>query len=54
LYVLQAMPSALMLPLALRFPAEPRLLLAAGALLRCLLHPRPQPSMAALCMVSLH
>jgi hypothetical protein len=41
-----------MLPLAARFPRQPRLLLAAGALLRCLLHPRPVPGMAVLCLVS--
>jgi hypothetical protein len=52
LYVLQALPAATMLPLALRFPRRPELLLAAGALLRCLLHPRPQPGMVALWVVS--
>ena len=52
LHVLGALPAALALPLALRFPAHPRLLLAVGALARCLLHPRPQPGMAALWVVS--
>lgn len=41
-----------MLPLALRFPARPELLLAAGALLRCILHPQPRLAMAALWAVS--
>lgn len=49
--MLQALPAATMLPLALRFPHRPQLLAAAGGLLRCLLHPRPVPSMAALSLV---
>ncbi|PRW58222.1 3-oxoacyl-ACP reductase [Chlorella sorokiniana] len=47
-YVLAVLPAATMLPLALRFPARPDLLLAAGALLRCILHPQPRLAMAAL------
>jgi hypothetical protein len=53
LYILQALPAALMLLLTLRFPGQPRLLLLAGALLRCTLHPRPVPAMAVLCVVRL-
>lgn len=52
LFVLQALPAATALPLALRFPQRPELLLAAGTLLRCILHPRAQPAMAALWIVS--
>ncbi|KAL4424807.1 hypothetical protein ABPG77_000847 [Micractinium sp. CCAP 211/92] len=48
LYVLRWLPTALMLPLALRFSSQPGLLLAAGALARCLLHPRPLLGTAAL------
>lgn len=41
-----------MLPLALRFPGRPQMLLVAGALLRSLLHPAPRPVMVALWVVS--
>ncbi len=53
-YVLAVLPAATMLPLALRFPGRPDLLLAAGALLRCILHPQPWLAMAALWAVSFH
>lgn len=52
LYALTALPAATMLPLALRFPGRPQMLLVAGALLRSLLHPAPRPVMVALWVVS--